>query len=77
MICFVCAVATLTGAAAQAQSRIGADQGKLLLTAGFTDAEGAGGRRGSCRLRSSVATARTTAGVRTSMQRTLMWPTFD
>lgn len=43
MICFVCAVATLTGAAAQAQSRIGADQGKLLLTAGFNDADGAGG----------------------------------
>jgi hypothetical protein len=33
----------LAAGVAQAQSRIGADQGKLLLTAGFSDVEGAGG----------------------------------
>ena len=42
VVCFVLAAAATTPAA-QAQSQIGADQGKLLLTAGFNDVEGAGG----------------------------------
>ena len=37
------ALLLLGAAAAQAQNRLGADQGKLPLTAGFSDAEGAGG----------------------------------